>query len=104
MPWGGILLTANAVLCFIALLLLGYSARLQWGQWNFKTQIHWWALFAWVCVGCEAQIEAFITHIPLGPRTVLTTLAVAWTIRALFIDDELNVKSSFHGRTKNDTE
>lgn len=94
MPWEDILRIVNAITCAVAFVLLVRAAYGQWDDWNFKTQMHWWALTGWVFLCIEGSIESIILDAPAGPRTVFTTLVAAWTIRALTIQDKLEAEPS----------
>ena len=87
--WGVIGRIINILGCFFGLWLLAQSAREQWNNWNLKTQSHWWALVGWVFLGLELSIEMLILDINPGPRTVIQTLVIAWTIRALTMQEKL---------------
>lgn len=89
MSWDVTLRAVNVVGCLVALYLLARAALQQWPTWNFKTQQHWWALFGWVALCVEGSIESVILDAPPGPRTVITTLVIAWTLRALLIREKL---------------
>ncbi len=100
MDWVVFIRTFNAVGCLTALIFLLRAAFHQWKSWNFKTQQHWLALVGWVSLGLEGTIETYFLNIPAGPRTVLTTLVVAWTARALLINDDLNAKAPLSRKEK----
>lgn len=89
MSWDLIFRSINILGCVVALILLITAARRQWKTWNDKTQNHWWALAGWVALGCEASIETIVLNVEPGPRTVLQTLVVAFTLRALTIREPL---------------
>ena len=90
-----ILRCVNAVGCSVALFFLFTAAREQWESWNFKTQQHWWALSGWVALGLEGVVENLILQTTPGPRVILQTLVVAWTLRALTIREPLRAEPSF---------
>jgi hypothetical protein len=92
--------SVNIIGCLSCMWFLATSAYRQWARWNVKTQAHWWALTGWVILGFESTVESFITDIPGGPRTVVATLVIAWTIRALLVDEELNSKPSIPWKNK----
>lgn len=100
MTWVIVIRSINALGALFCLFLMLRSANRQWKQWNIKTQQHWWALMGWVALCFEASVETIFVHIAAGPRTVFTTLAVAWTIRALMIDDVVHSASPFKRKDK----
>lgn len=92
MHWEDLIRLVNAATCAVAFVLLLKAAYGQWHVWNFKTQMHWWALTGWVLLCIEGSIEAQLLGVEPGPRTVFTTLVSAWTIRALLIQDKLEAE------------
>ena len=104
MDWVDLVRGLNALGCGIALGILLSVVRTQWSDWNTKTRQHWWALFGWVCFGLEGAVESLVLQTEPGPRVVLQTLVVAWTLKALSIREELHVDPSHirrdykHGR------
>lgn len=92
MDWVVVIRTLNGLGCACALTFLIYAAHQQWKTWNFKTQQHWWALVGWTSLGMESTIESYFINIQPGPRTVLTTLVVAWTVRAILVHDEVRAR------------
>lgn len=89
MGWEDLLRPINAMGCAVAMWFLASAAFRQWKSWNNKTQAHWWALFGWVFLGLEGAIEAMVLDTTPGPRVVIQTLVVAWTLRAMAIHEEL---------------
>lgn len=86
--WDVLARIVNSLGCVVGMYILIRAATRQYGEWNFKTQNHWWALFGWVTLGLEGSIENLVQGNPPGPRTVIQTLVIAWTIRALTIRRE----------------
>lgn len=97
MDWVGLIRLTNALGATTALILLLVAAHRHWSSWNFKTQQHWWAFMGWTALCLEATIESTFLNIAGGPRTVLTTLVVAWTLRAILINDSVH-SHSWHKR------
>lgn len=91
MAWEDVVRSINALGCGVALGFLFAVVREQWATWNSKTRQHWWALVGWVALGLEGTIESLILQTEPGPRVVLQTLVVAWTLRALSIRDTIHV-------------
>lgn len=89
MNWADSIRIVNGLGSLVCLVLLVIAARNQWKGWNIKTQQHWWALFGWTALCLEASIEAILLNVEPGPRTVLTSLVLAWTLRALLIQEPL---------------
>jgi hypothetical protein len=94
MVWEVLFRGLNMLGSVFALVLLLKTAYEQWSDWNVKTQQHWWALLGWVGLCAEGSIESYILNVSIAPRTILTTLVLAWTIRAILIDDTLHAESS----------
>jgi hypothetical protein len=92
--WAVLIRVVNTLGSLFALVFLLKAAYQQWPSWNLKTQQHWWALIGWVGLCVEGSLESYFLDVPVGPRTVLTTLVIAWTLRAILIDDDLYAKSS----------
>ena len=95
MDWFLVLRLVNAFGALICLWLLGRSAVHQWGSWNYKTRTHWWALSGWVFLCIEGTLEQIALDTAPGPRTILTTLTVVWTLRALTIEQEVQAEPMF---------
>ena len=102
MDWAEVARGFNALGCGIALGFLFNAAHKQWSAWNRKTQQHWWALFGWVALGLEGALESLILQTEPGPRIVIQTLVVAWTLRALTIRDELRAEPTLPRREHRD--
>lgn len=100
MNWVIVIRTLNVLGSLVALAFLLNAAFKQWKNWNFKTQMHWWALAGWVALCLEGTAESAFLNIEAGPRTILTTLVLAWTTRALLIDDDLKSESSLRRKDK----
>ena len=94
----------NIIGCLLILWWLSVSAFRNWRNWNEKTRMHWWALVGWVFLGFELTIENLIQNNSPGPKTIIQTLVVAWTIRALLLNDELSARSSIPWKKEQDDE
>lgn len=101
MTWVTILRSINGCGCIVALYLLGSAFFHQWRDWNFKTRQHWFALVGWTFLGMEGSFENLIFHTQPGPRLILQTLVVAWTIRALTIHEKLESDPAIPWKRKN---
>lgn len=82
MTWDVVLRLVNASGCLFSLWLMVLAAYRTWRHWSDKTQTMWFALFGWVFLGFEGSIESIIFGIAPGPRTVLQTLVIAFTVTA----------------------
>jgi hypothetical protein len=87
----------NCLGCIVALTILLISGHRQWKDWNFKTRQHWLALIGWVSLGLESTLESYFLNIPGGPRTILVTLVLAWTLHAIFTNEEVR-SNPWHSR------
>lgn len=88
--WDFVIRTINIVACLIALLLLARSAFIQRKLWNDRTNVYWWALVGWVFLGLESTVELIVKHVDPGPRTIVLTLVLAWTLRALTLQQDVH--------------
>lgn len=93
--WDLVLRSVNSTACLLSLLFLMRAAMKQWAVWNDKTQGHWWALTGWIALGLEGNIESVILGNEPGPRIILQTLVVAWTLRAITIEQEIHAEPVF---------
>lgn len=92
MDWADVLRILNAIGCGVALWFLGSSAYRQWHDWSEKTQLHWWALLGWVFLGFEGSIENAWFHTVPGPRVIIQSLVIVFTLRALAHKGELRAQ------------
>lgn len=101
--WDTTIRVVNIAACAIALLLLARSAYIQRARWNDRTHIYWWALVGWVFLGLESTIELLVQDVDPGPRTIVLTLVLAWTLRALTLKEHVHAGPVI-GRKKEDYE
>lgn len=101
--WDTAIRMVNIAACAIALLLLARSAYIQRKRWNERTHVYWWALVGWVFLGLESTIELLVKDVDPGPRTIVLTLVLAWTLRALTLQQNVQA-GPIVGRKKEDYE
>ena len=100
MDWVSTIRLINALGALVCVGLLLRTAHKQWRVWNFKTQQYWWSLVGWTSLCVEGTVETMFINVAGGPRTVITTLVVAWTLRAILIDDDVQSKSVYTRKDK----
>ena len=101
MDWETFVRIANLIGSVFALWLLASTRYRQWNTWNYRTRVHWMALVGWVFLGFEATLESLIFNTDPGPRTILTSLVIAWTVRALLIEQPLESNANLPWKDTN---
>lgn len=93
MYWDETLRLFNSLGCLFSLWLLGTSSFRHWHEWNAKTKAHWWAFFGFLFFGFEASAEAIITNASPGPRILLQSIIIIWTIRSLLLHGDIIIST-----------
>lgn len=94
MHWDVLIRLTNIFGCLVCLILLARVGSLNYKTWNDKTRTYWLSLVGWTFLGVEGSIETIVRDIPIGPRTVISTLVIAWTLRALTINQTVESRSA----------
>lgn len=93
MSWLDMLRLLNAFICLGALWYMAMKAFHQWSTWSRKTQSHWWAFFGWIFLGLEGSLESYLLDAKPGPRIVMATVVMLWTVITLVQKGEVRFHS-----------